>query len=184
MEELKLLGWEPVPIDKIRLETMIGSNDPLCYNDSLYLLRKIEIFTEQAALQLLQLHPIFAIRDKDNFRVIAGARTFEVVAASLDPKRKISIALLDSRTTDEQLNNLRYYDLAITPLLLSLAGSASDIYSHCNSAKPEKYNGLPLLNSSLRSFAKALGKSPAALCVQKPTGGNKRNNPVTLETDE
>lgn len=183
MDGLKF-GWEQIAIDRIRLETIISGEDPYCYNEKLYLLKKTEIFDEQASLLLLRLHPIFVIRKKSLYWVVAGSRSFAVAAASLYPKKEIWVAMLDNHTTEEQLQHLRYYDLAITPLMLSFDGSASDIYNYCNSAKPEQKNSLPLLNSSLRSFAKALDKSPSALCVPKSTGDNKRNPDVAKVTDE
>ncbi len=180
MDDLKF-RWERVSIDLIRLE-MNSGDDPLCYNEKLYLLKKTEIFTDQAIQLLLKLHPIFVVRKRNLYWVVAGARTFVAAAHSVDPKKKILIAVLE-RTTNEQLQNLRYYDLAVTPLLLSFAGSASDIYNHCNSAQPNQQS-LPLLNSSLRSFAAALGKSPSALCVPKVKSSIKQNPNTAAEADK
>lgn len=181
MEDTKF-QW--VTLDLIRLETKTSGDDPLCYNDKLYILKKNEIFTDQAAHLLQHLHPIFAVRKKKLYYVVVGARTFAATAHSLDPKKKIQIKVLDSRTTEEELQALRYYDLVVSPLILSFAGSASDIYTHCNSANPRQQNNLPQLNSSLRSFAAALGKSPSALCVPKVKATNKSNLDVDAEADK
>lgn len=121
---------------------------------------------------------------KKLYYVIAGARTFAASAHSLDPKKEIQIKVLDSRTTEEELQALRYYDLVVSPLILSFAGPASEIYTHCNSANPRQQNNLPQLNSSLRSFAAALAKSPSALCAPKVKATNKSNLDVDAEADK
>ncbi len=164
--------WITIAVSRLRIETQSDSMDPAtpCYADEQYLLQFLDAFTPETVQLLLLIHPIFAYKRK-NLHVVAGARSFRIAAACLDPSCEIQVALLGKKTTEEQLRQLRYLDLAVSPLLLSRTGRASDAYKSIDIPDLRTQSWKPPYNTSLNAFARLMGVSPPALCEssqQKP----------------
>lgn len=161
------MDWkiEAVPLNKLRIETQCEDINPAvpCYADELYTLRHLDVFTQETVQLLLQIHPIY-VHKRKHLYVIAGARSFRIAAACLDPTCEIPVIILGKKITEEHLRHLRYLDLAVSPLLLSRTGRAADMYQSINVPDLRDQSWKKPFNASLNAFARIIGVSPPALC--------------------
>ena len=179
------IKWVTVAVSKLRIETQPDKIVPTvpCYADELYTLRRLDVFTPETVQLLLQIHPIYVFKRK-HLQVIAGARSFRIAAACLDPSNEIPVVILGRKTTEEQLRQLRYLDLAVSPLLLSREGRASDAYQSINIPDLRMQSWKPPYNSSLNAFARMMGVSPPALCESSQRKTKKYNTKKSLPETE
>ncbi len=163
--------WENVPINLLSPDADSFLQESLNFNPEHFSLKKVESLTSEAINLLLQIHPIHVIRHRRSMLVIAGYRTFQAASFCFPPNHEIPVAVLDKRTTKQQLALLRYLDLAVTPLLFRLDGSLADSYQLI--AGDGTHREQAWLHSSMHSFAAALSVSPSTLCKPKRNSTGK-----------
>jgi hypothetical protein len=175
--------------DSVRLENLElemeydeSVSPSLRYDRKEYTLGTIDVFTPEAMSTLMQLHPVYVIRKRRKLLVVGGKRTFHAAAFCLRPDEEISIALLDKNTTNDQLNLLRYVDLAVSSLLFRQNSSVADIYRDINLPDLRKECWLPPLATTMQAFADAMGVSSPALCAKsKRQSESKGKDSVAVE---
>jgi len=160
---------ESVPIRTLRLSSEAGKETS--YDSKPYQLKDVSIFPPESVLLLLSLHPIYVVRNRRIYEVVAGTRIFHLAAECLEPDSKIPVLVIPRPVNKEYLRVLRYHDLALTPLVLSHGWSAADLYRHIESSDQVIFSRL---FSSKRSFAKALGIVPSALSNEAKKFMSKR----------
>lgn len=170
MDGLKIRR-EGVELKKLSLEKNDDSIPvSLRYDSSRYSLRRPDVLTPQAASCLLQLHPIYVIKQRSGFQVVAGKRIFQIIAFCLKSSQIIEVSILDRHTTQEQLLLLRYLDNVVSPLVYRIDASSADIFRDVNVPNLRQLAWSPSLASTMKSFAEALGVSPAALVTSSERG--------------
>jgi hypothetical protein len=179
MNELNL-EWKTVTLEELKMDTQTDEADPAvtCYADGLYIMQALKAFTLDTVRLLLEIHPIVVLKIKP-YSVIAGARIFRIAAAFLPPSEKIRIGFLDKKTTKEQLDRIKYLDLAISPLLLARKSKAAAVYQSINIPGLRVQTFKTRYNFSLKAFASIIGIKPRALCW---SAKQKLDKSLTIQT--
>jgi hypothetical protein len=138
---------------------MRRTDDPLFLDQDRYLLRDALALTPDAVRLLLariQLVVVPSVERKRHFQVVFGSRLFNLAAQTLEPDEDIKVLVV--RNADrEVIDHLRYLDLAVLPLVLSLDGTILEFYDLVESSP--SLQGFAWRATSKASFAKAIGVS-------------------------
>ena len=159
MEKITETKMEPtvVKLSSLRVPTMRGADDPLFFDQDRYLLRDALTLTPDAVrllLERIQLVVTPSVERKRNFEVVFGSRLFNLAAQILGPDEDLNV--LVARNADrEAINHLRYLDLAVLPLVLSLDGTILEFYNQV--ASSPSLQGFTWRSTTKASFAKAIG---------------------------
>jgi hypothetical protein len=156
-----------IPINRLRLKKR-EDGELFCFDDTRYKLKAMRKIAPEIIPTLLGLNPILVVKtDRQYHEVLAGSRIFSIAATCLDPMAEIPVLRLDKRFVKKNANLIRYLDLAVVPLLNTLAGNATELYEMFNVDGFREQVWLPPLDSTASSFAEALGIKPSAICWNK-----------------
>ena len=156
-----------VPINRLRLQKR-EDGELFYFDDARYKLKAMRKIAAEIIPTLLGLNPILVVKtDRQYHEVLAGSRIFSIAASCLDPTAEIPVLRLDKRFVRESGNLIRYLDLAVVPLLNTLAGNAAELYEMFNIDGFREQVWLPPLDSTASSFSNALGIKPSAICRNK-----------------
>lgn len=159
--------WETIPVNQLRLEQDSDESvaPGLRYDHSRYALQSMDSLSSEAVMSLIQLHPIFAIPRHRKMIVVGGKRIFHLASFGLPPDQEVTVAVLDKKTSKDQLQLLKYIDISISSLLFRQNVSAAEIYQNINIPDLRKKAWLPPVDTTMQAFANILCLSTAALCT-------------------
>ena len=132
MGKITEIKTEPldVKVCYLRVPTMRGTDDPLFFDQDRYLLKDALALTPDAVrllLRRIQLVVTPSVDSKRHFQVVFGSRLFNLAAQTLEPDEDIKVLVV--RNADrEVIDHLRYLDLAVLPLVMSLDGTILEFY--------------------------------------------------------
>jgi hypothetical protein len=160
---MQIREWKPVRIDALSHFPSLEDDPPSLKFDSFRYTLEVQdkVFPQETVRLLLLMHPILAVHIGKNHHVIAGSRMFYLASRCLPNEEEITVGVIDNKhTTDQEIQRVRYLDIALSPLIHTLEGSSADYYQLVNIPTYGKDN----LNIVKREeFAEVLGVTVSAL---------------------
>ncbi|WP_026843286.1 hypothetical protein [Citrifermentans bremense] len=149
-----------IPLNQIEIHRTVADSYKLLADD-VFLLQDIEQFTRAAVDLLLDMHPIFAIRQRTGVFSISGFRTLNICTLVLPPDSPVPVRLLRG-LTESQILDRCLADLFLTPLVFGVRGARTiDALRVHVADHASKWTNLA--KCPLNKLATALGLSPTAL---------------------
>jgi len=153
-----------VKLSSLRLLTKRTLNDSIYFEQERFVIKDAHALTPTTIKALLELMPLIVTesRDKKLYDVVFGSRLFCIAAQILEPNEEIQIEIIQV-AKGEEVEQLRYLDLVIIPVLHTLSLTASETYNLINVSKKHiKMWQVP----SKAAFADVLGVSRSLLSAK------------------